>query len=295
MKLSVIITTYNSPAWLEKVLWGYYHQTFRDFELLLADDGSREDTAALIDRMRSETGMTMRHIWQRDDGFRKCRILNKAILCARTEYLVFTDGDCIPRSDFLAVHAREARPGRFLTGGYNKLPMGLSQAITREDIASGRAFDYDWLRAHGLPRDRKFLKLRTGPRRAWLLNRLTPAPRSWNGANSSGWLKDILRANGFDERMRWGMLDSEFGDRLRNAGITGRHLRYSAICIHLDHSRGYKSPEGFEANRAIRNHTQQQRITRTDHGITELLASGYVTAESGRSSCTGNADVASTN
>lgn len=96
MKLSVIITTYNSPVWLEKVLWGYSVQTHKDFEIVIGDDGSRDDTRETIDRLRKETGLTIKHIWQEDKGFRKCRILNKAILQADAPYLVFTDGDCIP-------------------------------------------------------------------------------------------------------------------------------------------------------------------------------------------------------
>src|SRR6056297_2680694 len=122
MKLSVIISTYNSPEWLEKVLWGYSVQSHNDFEIIIADDGSGAETRQLIDRMRQQTGLTIRHIWQEDKGFRKCRILNLAVLESATDYLVFTDGDCIPRRDFLEVHATEAEPGRFLSGGYHKLP-----------------------------------------------------------------------------------------------------------------------------------------------------------------------------
>ncbi|MBU2099105.1 MAG: glycosyltransferase, partial [Gammaproteobacteria bacterium] len=79
MKLSVIVTTYNSPAWLEKVLWGYSRQTHKTFELIIGDDGSGPETRELLNRMRTETGLDIKHIWQEDDGFRKCRILNKCI------------------------------------------------------------------------------------------------------------------------------------------------------------------------------------------------------------------------
>ncbi|MDX5328696.1 MAG: glycosyltransferase, partial [Marinobacter sp.] len=76
----MIISTYNSPEWLEKVLWGYSAQTHKDFEIIIADDGSKDETRQLIDRMRDETGLTITHVWQEDDGFQKCRILNKAVL-----------------------------------------------------------------------------------------------------------------------------------------------------------------------------------------------------------------------
>ena len=152
MRLSVIITTYNSPIWLEKVLWGLHAQQYRDFEVIIADDGSSEETAALLKHMRAETGLDLLHVWQPDEGFQKCRILNKAILHADAPYLVFTDGDCIARPDFLAEHARNAERGYYLSGSYCKLPMETSLAITRDDILAGRCFDMDWLRAHGLKR-----------------------------------------------------------------------------------------------------------------------------------------------
>ena len=127
MKLSVIITTYNSPEWLQKVLWGYQAQTFRDFEMIIADDGSRNDTRELIDNIRKEVFFTIQHVWHPDDGFRKCTILNKGIVASKADYLVISDGDCIPRKDFLQVHLNRRKEGHFLSGGYSKLPMALSK------------------------------------------------------------------------------------------------------------------------------------------------------------------------
>lgn len=270
MKLSVIMTTYNSPLWLEKVLWGYSVQTHPEFEVIVADDGSGPETSELIERMRDETGLNIRHIWQEDDGFRKCRILNKAIAATDSDYLVFTDGDCIPRWDFLAVHAAEAEPGRFLSGGYHKLPMETSEAISKDDILSGRCFDLKWLKAHGLKASYKNSKLTATPGRARVFNRLTPTKCNFKGSNASAWREDILRVNGFDERMAWGGLDREIGVRLVNAGIRPKHVRYNAIVIHLDHKRGYKNPELVASNKALRVAREKDGTTRTDQGIEQL-------------------------
>jgi glycosyltransferase involved in cell wall biosynthesis len=149
MFISVILSTYNQPAWLEKVLWGYFSQTDSRFEIVIADDGSEQATRDLIEKMRAETSLVIKHVWQKHEGFGKSRILNKATLAAEGEYLIFSDGDCIPRADFVAVHRRYARPGRYLSGGYTKLPMSISQAITRDDIASGDVFRPLWLRLRG--------------------------------------------------------------------------------------------------------------------------------------------------
>lgn len=275
MFLSVIFTTYNAPDWLEKVLLGYARQSHQDFEILVADDGSKPETAERIDALRTQTGLNIRHIWQEDDGFQKCRILNKAILHARGEYLIFSDGDCIPRQDFLAVHAARAQRGYYLSGGYYKLPMLTSEAIGPEDISSGRCFEVDWLRAHGLPKSHKELKLTSGPRLARWLNRLTPTRCNFKGANGSAWLSDVLAINGFDERMRYGGLDREFGVRLQNIGVRPRHVRYDAIVLHLDHPRGYRKPEEVAQNLALRKASEKERIHRTPQGIAELLQEGY--------------------
>lgn len=275
MRVSVIISTYNAPRWLEKVLWGYTRQTHRDFEIIIADDGSTHETVDVVARMRKATDLALQHVWQKDAGFRKCRLLNKAILHARTDYLVFTDGDCIPRCDFLATHIRRARPGYFLSGSYYKLPMTTSRQIERDDILTGRCFELSWLVAHGVPRGRRNLRLIATPRQASILNRITPTRCNLKGSNASVWLTDALVVNGFDERMQWGGLDREFGVRLLNAGVRPRHVRYDAVCIHLDHARGYAQPELVAANKALRIESQRSRKVKTEHGITQLLAGGY--------------------
>jgi glycosyltransferase involved in cell wall biosynthesis len=271
MRLSVIVTTYNNPRWLEKVLWGFTAQTFRDFELLVADDGSDAPTADLLERLRSELPFALRHVWHPKQGFRKCTILNAAIAQAEGAYCFFTDGDCIPRADLLAVHVAAARPGRFGSGGYLKLPMVTSEAITRDDVLAGRATDARWLRAHGTPWDRRVQRLVWGPTVAALLDRLTPTGATFNGHNAAVWREDLLRVNGFDERLEWGGLDRELGERLENAGVRGMQLRHRALVVHLDHGRGYKRPEAIARNRAIRDEVAAKRLTRTPAGLDRHL------------------------
>jgi glycosyltransferase involved in cell wall biosynthesis len=271
MHVSVIITTYNHPAWLEKVLRGYQVQTFRDFELVVADDGSDERTRSCIDGMRRDLPVPVHHIWHEDRGFRKCEILNRAILAASGRYLVFTDGDCIPRADFLAVHARLARPRRFLSGGYVKLPLDTSRRIDAHRIATGDATDARWLLRAGAPPGRRLLRLALPAFAGAAFDRLTPTRPSFNGHNASAWRADVIAANGFDERMGWGGLDRELGERLENAGIRGLQVRHRAIVVHLDHPRGYKDPAVIRRNREIRRETARTRRTRTEAGLDRHL------------------------
>lgn len=268
--VSVIFSTYRQPGWLKKTLCGFAFQTHRDFEILVADDGSGEETVEVIREAESATGLRIERVWQRDQGFRKCRILNKAIARAQGEYLIFTDGDCIPHPEFVARHLDLAEPRRFLSGGLLRLPLGLSHNIQADDIASGRAFSAAWLRRRGMPFSYKLLKLSAGLRFGALLDRVSPATAGWNGHNASGWKKHVVAANGFDERMGYGGEDRELGERLENAGIRGKRIRHRVPCLHLDHPRGYADPEARAANLAIRRETARLRRTRTEHGIAQL-------------------------
>lgn len=265
MKVGVIITTYNSPAWLEKVFWGYENQNDSEFELIIADDGSTSETKQLIENYQNRKKLKISHIWHEDNGFRKTEILNKAICSTDCDYLIFTDGDCIPRKDFIETHKAKAKKGHYLSAAYYKLSMPVSEKITEEDIRTERAFDYQWLVEKGQPKSHKSMKLTC--KRDRLLNFLTPAKATWNGANSSAYKEDILAVNGFDERMQYGGLDVEMGERMLNKGIKSIQMRYSTVCIHLDHKRGYSDPAIWEKNAGIRKEVKDQNLSWTPFGI----------------------------
>ena len=264
---SVILSTYNATEWLEKVLWSYTIQSYRNFEIVIADDGSGEPTKNLIEDFKKNTELPIQHIWHPDRGFQKSEILNKAILACKSEYVIMSDGDCIAREDFVEMHVKYREYGYFLSGGYYKLPMKLSKEISKEDILTGRCFDLNWLKNNGLKSSFKNNKISAKGIRKHLLNLLTPTSATWNGHNASGWKKDIIKVNGFDERMQYGGQDRELGERLMNLGIKGKQIRYTAICLHLDHKRGYKNEASINKNKAIRKTTRDKKLTRTEYGI----------------------------
>jgi len=267
MRLAVILSTYNAPERLEPTLLGYIAQTRHDFELIVADDGSSEDTRELVRDVAMRFDRPIRHVWQEDLGFRKCRILNQAILSTHADYLIFSDGDCVPRRDFVAQHAALARPNRFLSGGYFKLSEATTRHVTPENVVAGAVTNVEWLRRNGTRDNHKLGRLQASGWWAELMNAVTPTRASWNGHNSSGWRADLLRVNGFDERMAYWAQDREFGERLVNAGIRGVQIRYSAICVHLHHERPYKTAHSRERNQGIRNETRRNRATWTAHGV----------------------------
>ena len=264
---SIIISTYNSPLWLEKVLYGYNNQTYRNFEMVIADDGSTQETFELLDRLGKEMFYSIVHVWHEDRGFQKSQILNKAILKSSAEYIIMSDGDCIPRKDFVEQHIKYREEGYFLSGGYFMLPMDISESISKDDIYTERCFDLAWLKNLGLKTSFRNNKLDSGAVKAKMLNSFTPTNASWNGHNASGWKNDILAVNGFDERMQYGGQDRELGERLVNAGIRAKQIRYNAIVLHLDHPRGYKNEQSIAKNRAIRKITQEQEVAFTPYGI----------------------------
>lgn len=265
--MTVVISTYNAEAWLEKVLLGYERQVFRDFEIIIADDGSGPATAALVSGLAARAPFPVQHLWHQDQGYRRQEILNRAIVAARHDYLVFTDGDCIPRSDFLQVHAALARKGRFLSGGYCKLGRVLSEVIDAKAIVAGSCFDLGWLGERQKMDFSNRFKLGSGRARARALDVLTPTRATFNNCNSSAWKSDLLAINGYDERIKYGGADRELGERLVNHGVRGLQIRHRAVCIHLDHDRPYRTQESLSASLAIRQETRRTGRAWTPCGI----------------------------
>jgi glycosyltransferase involved in cell wall biosynthesis len=267
MKASVILSTYNSIEWLEKVMVGFSVQTESDFELIIADDGSGAETKQLIDEYRLKLKFPIIHVWQEDKGFQKSQILNKAIVASTSSYLIFTDGDCIPRQDFVATHLSFQEKGYFLSGGYFKLPRQVSEVITLDDIKNQNCFSVEWLRVQNMEISSKAIKLSTNKWFAKLMNLITTTKATWNGHNSSGYKSDIVAVNGFNEDMQYGGLDRELGERLFNNGLQSKQIRYSAICVHLDHERNYMNQSSIQKNLEIRKNTVKNKITFTPNGI----------------------------
>ena len=271
MKISVIITTYNSENWLKKVLLGYLYQTEKDIEIIIADDGSTQKTKTLIDSFQGKFKHPIIHVWQEDNGFQKTKILNKAILQTNSNYILFTDGDCIPREDFIATHLKFKEKGYFLSGGYFKLPLETSENITENDIISKNCFNPFWLRKNGVKSNFKLTKLiRFAPFNNFM-NWITPTKKTFNGHNTSCFKSDLFAVNGFNEEMQYGGLDREIGERMFNFGIRSKQIRYSAICLHLEHKKSYANPDTWKKNNSIREFNKRNNVTSIANGLSNYL------------------------
>lgn len=268
LPISVIISTYNAEAWLEKTLESYKYQDYDNFEVIVADDGSRETTKELIDSFKKDYPVSLRHIWHEDKGYRRQELLNKCIMQTEHDYILMTDGDCIARKDFVSNHAKYAEKGYFLSGGYLKLNMPTSEAIALKDIENENCFDTKWLNSNGRSvSSKQALKLNSGETLSSFLDFITPTNASFNNCNSSAWKDDLIAINGYDERMQYGGPDRELGERLWNYGLKSKQIRHKAIVLHLDHPRGYKTKESLERNLKIRKDVKTEKRAWTDYGI----------------------------
>jgi glycosyltransferase involved in cell wall biosynthesis len=268
-RVAVILSTFNQPFHLQRVLAGYLRQLRPPDELLIADDGSGDETRAVIAAFAAQSAFPVTHLRHDHDGWRKPAIVNRAIAATNADYVILSDGDCIPRSEFVAIHLREARPRAFLAGGDFRLPPDVTAAVAVADVLTGSVFQRSRLRELGLPpRRAKLRKFLRGARLGRLLDALNLSPARMGGSNSSTWRDDLLAVNGLDERFRFPCKeDVEMGQRLRNLGLRGRHIRHQTLCLHLHHERGYWDYERTADNLRMLRETVSSRRTCAPEGL----------------------------
>lgn len=234
--ISVIVTTYNREDALAAVLRALSVQTDRDFEVIVADDGSRPSTALLVETWKGRIGRRVDHVWHEDRGFRAAEIRNRAVLLSRGVYCIFLDGDCIARPDFIAAHRALAEPGWFVAGNRVLLSPALTGAVLRDKLTPERWPLARWLQLRltgGVNRLAALLSLPLGP-----LRRLRR--RRWEGVRSCNlavWRADLDRVDGFDADYRgWGREDSDLVVRLLRAGVLRKDGSFATGVLHLHHA-----------------------------------------------------------
>ena len=242
-RATAFISTYNQPRMLNLVLHGYARQTAKDWELAIADDGSRPETRELIDRHRRNFPVPLIHVWQPDVALTRARAVNRAVLASRGEYFVFSDGDCIPPADFVERHVAAGRPGAFVVGGHVRMDEATSLAITPEAIARGE------VERLVSARRRAELWIRHLSSLVQIATRKRRRPRMF-GLNFSTDRDSFFRVNGFDETyVNTGKDDSDLRNRFLVGGIEPISLWHRSIVMHLWHptSKGRGRWKGAKA------------------------------------------------
>lgn len=236
--VAVIISTYNWTEALEFVLQSAANQRYLPDEVIVADDGSGEATAALIRRYQADFPVLLKHAWQADEGFRAARSRNNGVAHSSAEYLIFVDGDTVLHRDFVADHLRFAKRQHFTVGSR----VLLSESTTQTFFACEH-FAFSLWKTEA---DNKLNSLHS-PLLARAYARSVREPiEKWifkvRSCNMGVWRSDYMAVNGFNQNFcGWGREDSEFALRLFKKGLSMRRLKFTAIQYHLYHKENDRS------------------------------------------------------
>lgn len=242
MKTTVIVTTYNRPDALREVIRGFTNQEDLRFDLIVADDGSEDETGSMLKSMADSLPFSLKHVWHEDLGFRAAAIRNKAIVQSNADYLIFTDGDCIPQKNFVKNHKKLAERGWVLSGNRILMSKVMTNELLRERL--------DWSGWGASNFVINYLRRR--------INRLLPLvdlsaiesfrklqAKKWRGVktcNLSVWKSDIVAVNGFEESYQgWGLEDSDLVVRLIKKGLCVKSARFATPVLHLWHEENDRS------------------------------------------------------
>ena len=263
---TVIIAFYNKVRFLGLLLAGLARQSVQDFEVIIADDGSSADNVAAIKELFKKYSYPIKHLWHEDNGFRKNIMLNKCILAAQGEIIIFVDGDCIPHKNFVEEHTTSTRVGVCSTGRRVNLSAAMSDSLTPESVRDGVlersniAMFFDGLKGKGnhsgqglyikIPILRKFINKKV---------------RGVLGSNFSATKADLLAVNGFDERYVHPSVgeDTDVEYRLHLQGVKTVSLINVAVQYHLFHKELPREKVNFE----LFEETKKRGTATTPFGI----------------------------
>ena len=265
MKTTLIIATYNWSNALELVLKSVLFQTFTVDEVIVADDGSSDETKSLINTYRNFLSVPLKHVWHPDLGFRKTIILNKAYACAIGEYIIQIDGDIILHPYFIQDHITHAKKSQFIHGG---------RVLLNSTITLERLKDFN-INFHFF---NKGLTNRLNTIYSPFLSRFFQSPsislKKTRGCNFSCWKRDFNMVNGYNQDMiGWGFEDSELSARLINNNILKNRLKFTALTYHLYHTIN-KNPNCI-INRKILDSTLINKLKLCQNGLNDLTNTDY--------------------
>ena len=268
-KISLIISFYNKTELLQKVLESIALQTMQDVEVVIADDGSGPQAAAFIEHAAHSYPFPIRHVWHEDKGWRKNAILNKAVMAAKSEYLVFIDGDCLLERHFLEEHYASRKQGEVVTGRRVLLTPKTTEYILAKPLTPHRLgaplfFRLLWETIFGHQKTQLEQKIRLpkGLRRLFIRER----KRYILGCNFSLYKEDLLGVNGFDERFQYPGygedIDLEF--RLARKGIFAYSRKCQLVQFHCYHQH---FDTDYAPNKALLQENTDNNVTYTPFGI----------------------------
>lgn len=258
---SLITSTYNWQEALELLLLSVLNQTVLPNEVIIADDGSREETKQLIASFQRKFPVPLIHVWQEDKGFLLATIRNKAIAVSNYNYIIQIDGDIIINKHFIEDHLTFAEKGHYLFGSRVNI-----QEHFLPELFSKKIIDFN-IFSNGIKKRGRTVRI---PLLMNFAKSIDKRSRKLRGCNMSFWKEDFIKINGYNESiMGWGMEDSEMIQRLHNVGIKGKRLKYSGVAYHVYHKE--QSKNQTEINNEIEKQTTEQKLTFIEKGINQYL------------------------
>lgn len=272
MKTAFVVLTYNRVDALLSVLRGLAPQCGPDDAVVVADDGSRPEQVDAMRRGLPAFACPVRHVWHPDEGFTAARARNLGALHARADYLVFMDGDCVPRPQFVRGHRELAQRGCFVNGSRVLLSEGLTRRVEGREVDLAVLSAADWLKLRVTGDVNKLTHLLY-----WGsdLGRVERQFR-WKGIRSCNfgvWHDDFQAVNGFDETFTgWGHEDADLVLRLHRHGCLRKNGFLATEVFHLWHRGNDRSQEA--GNRERVHKRAQGKITRADVGLAQAGRKG---------------------
>ena len=263
MKVSVVVTTYNWESALKSALRSISQQTVLPYEVIVADDGSKESMRAMIVEMAKNYPVILKHSWQEDIGFRLARSRNLAIAAATGDYVIILDGDMVVNKNFIEDHLLAAKTGFYVQG---------SRILTQPE------FDADKLLlehkdphffSKGIARRRHTLRM------PWLSNiflKLSEGQKTTGvkGCNQGWWKKDLIAINGYDERfVGWGREDNDILLRAYRMGLKRRDIRFAGLATHIYHNE--RHPEGVNPNDRWLKDNAERHVIMCEPGLDQHI------------------------
>lgn len=249
----MVITTYNRSDALLAVLRGLTQQTDKNFEVIVADDGSRPEQQQIWMNTDIVRALRVVHVWHPDVGFTASRIRNRGVAVASGNYLIFMDGDCVPEVDFIARHKALAQTGHFINGSRILLSETFTQRVLNgQETISGRSIAY-WIQQYRQGNANKplgWLRLPSGQRGLlhWARSQREFSWKRIRSCNLSLWRSDFERVDGFDESfIGWGHEDADFVLRLHHAGLVRKNGFFATEVFHLWHKEAARNQESHNA------------------------------------------------
>lgn len=261
IKVSLVISTYNWKEALELVLISALNQRLMPLEIIIADDGSKDDTKVLIEAFKDKFQIPLYHVWQEDAGFRKSKIINKSIAKAKGDYIIQVDGDCIMHPSFVKDHLRYATRNVYLSGSRVSIKKPYLKTLFNTRKTKFHVF------SKGIKKRGRALYL---PTLSTFYKASEEFSRKNRGCNMSYYRDDFIAVNGYNEDFQgWGREDSELARRFNNYGMLNRRLKNIAIVYHIYHF--VKSKDKLEKNHQMEVDAVKNKTIRCNHGVDKYL------------------------